>query len=292
MVTFYLDTSAINHLFDDSRSSFLKETIQKHARVYLSIFTFVELASTSMEQRRIDLLRFAKEISGNFRPMAIPGDLLSRSLESVKDWEPDIDHFIAPEWDRVWTALNDPSLVDEEPYQEIKKNQEQWYQDMHASGRPSMQKAIRELPQPRQTALTSSFSKLIRHWQPDNQFLNECVCYIASRSGANVAVDKELVQRIIKHSEHWRFFLASMAYGMYVRSVKTSHFSKNKTPGSIDTQQAIYLTVCDVFVTADHQQRRMLRLLAPFGHKNRQVWDYMKFVQWLSSRQSNRLGAI
>jgi hypothetical protein len=73
-----------------------------------------------------------------------------------------------------------------------------------------------------------------------------------------------------------------MAYGMYVRSVKVTHFSKKRNPGSIDTQQAIYLTLCNVFVTADEEQYKMLRLLAPFGHKQRYVWKYPKFAQYLN----------
>jgi len=113
------------------------------------------------------------------------------------------------------------------------------------------------------------------------------VFYLFSHSGANVTVTDELVQRVIRNSEQWRFFLTSMAYGMYVRSVKATHFSKKKNPGSIDTQQAIYLTLCDVFVTADKAQYRMLRLLAPFGHKKRYIWQYSVFVQYLKRIAQN-----
>lgn len=102
-----------------------------------------------------------------------------------------------------------------------------------------------------------------------------------------MTLDRELIERIIHHSEHWRFFLSSMVYGMYLRSVRTINFGRLKNPGSIDTQQAIYLTVCDTFVTADRHQHRMLRLLVPFGHKKRQIWDYDRFAKWVSEEGEN-----
>ena len=58
---------------------------------------------------------------------------------------------------------------------------------------------------------------------------------------------------------------------------------KRINPGSIDTQQAIYLATCDTFVTSDLEQRRMLRLLVPFGHKKRSVMEYSKFSKHLIS---------
>ena len=38
----------------------------------------------------------------------------------------------------------------------------------------------------------------------------------------------------------------------------------------------------DGFVTADEEQYKMLRLLAPFGHKKRYIWKYPKFAQYLN----------
>jgi hypothetical protein len=158
---------------------------------------------------------------------------------------------------------------------------------MHDRGRPRIQAVLRKLPPNEFTALTSSFSRLIRHYQPDSEFVINFVLDMASHSGAAVTVDRELVQRIIQHSEHWRFFLVSMVYGMYIRSVRTSHYGKKKTPGSIDTQQAIYLATCNVFVTADRQQYRMLRSLVPFGHKKRRIWTYSRFAEWLRQFDSD-----
>ena len=284
-MVFYLDTSAVNHLFDH-QSSLLSPTVTlaQNAKAYISVFTVAELASESDECRRKELLTFAKELSRKFRPAAMPGELLRRSLESVQCWARDMDQSMASKWDGIWLALNKPELIDDEAYQEIiewKGQQENWYQKMHSRGRSEVQAWVAKLPREEQLALDSKFSRLIQYYLTDSEFITDFTRRLSVHWGADVAVDEVLAQRVVKHSEHWRFFLASMAHGMYVRSVRTRGFSKRKTPGSIDTQQAIYLAICDVFVTADQNQHRMLRLVAPFGHKKRQIWSYTKFEQWL-----------
>jgi len=283
-MAFYLDTSAINRLYDDPENINLQKILQENSIVYPSVFIIAELSAEPDKSRRIGLLELIKKISGNYRPAAMPGDLLRRSLESVSIWSRNMNHSMGTKWDGVWLALNDPTSIDDNAYQEIiewKREQEAWYQDMHDRGRPGMQEVIKKLPPPERNAVYARFSKLVSYYPPEGDFLRNMVFYLASGSGANVAVTDELIQRVIKHSEHWRFFLVSMAYGMYVRSVKATHFSKKRNPGSIDTQQAIYLTLCDVFVTADEAQYRMLRLLAPFGHKKRYIWQYSLFAQYL-----------
>jgi hypothetical protein len=149
---------------------------------------------------------------------------------------------------------------------------------MHKRGRPHLQNALKNIPQ---SAEFNDFAKLLRYHSPDKKSNKDFVFDIATRANPNGSVDFDLVDRILKHSEHWRFFMSSMIFSLYARSVRKSHFSKSQNPGSIDTQQAIYLASCDVFVTADVKQRNMLRLLVPLGHKKRQVWTYQMFANWI-----------
>jgi len=83
MKIFYFDTSALNHLFDDSNDcTSTLHTI--NAAIFISVFTVAEIASTNDLSRRISLLQFAKKISHNYRPLAFPAELLKRSIESIK----------------------------------------------------------------------------------------------------------------------------------------------------------------------------------------------------------------
>ncbi len=280
MKTFYFDTSTLNHLFDDSydcTSSLLK----RNANIFISVFTVAEIASTYDLSRRSSLLQLAKKISGNYRPLAFPAELLKRSIESIKVRAPDMDNSMSRKWDGVWLILNDPSLIDDKAFQEIrdwKQQQENWFNDMHKRGRPHLQNALKNIPQ---SSEFNSFAQLLRYHSPDKISTKDFVLDIASRANSNETVDLDLVDRILKDSEHWRFFMSSMVYSLYARSVRNSHYSKSQNPGSIDTQQAIYLASCDVFVTADLRQRNMLRLLVPLGHKKRQVWTYQMFANWI-----------
>lgn len=282
MKHFYFDTSALNHLLDDNIEA--SSVSNKKVTIYISVFTVAEVASTPDLARRNSLLRLAKEISGDYRPLAFPAELLKRSIESIKIWAPDMDNSMSREWDGIWMILNDPALINDKAFQEIKEwktKQENWFHKMHERGRPHLQNAITNSPQELKNSVFNSFARLLRYHSPDKQSSMEFVFDLASQAKPNITVDNELVDRLLKHSEHWRFFLSSMIYGLYVRSVRNSHYSRSQNPGSIDTQQAIYLAACDVFVTADLKQREMLRLLAPLGHKRRQVWKYQKFAEWI-----------
>lgn len=281
--TVYLDTSAANHLYDDPNAHVLTETLKSKSQPLISVFTVMETASTSDSGRRAGLTAFLKTITGRNRPVAMPGDLLRRSLEAMSVRASTVDISMGPEYDGVWIALNQPGLICDDAYEEVlerKRHEEEWYQNMHDLGRPAIQEALTKLsPEERRTLTT--FSGLMKYYHSNPNLVN-LVSDLASHSGANVAVDNKLVRTAIQHSEHWRFFLAGMAYGFYARSVKITGFSRHKNPGSVDTQQSIYLAVCDVFVTADRRQHDMLRLLAPFGHKKRDVWGYPYLARWLS----------
>lgn len=287
MSIFYLDTSAINRLHNSPYSKHLVDVIRYHpVIVYPSVFNVAELSATPDEQRRCSLLQLIKRISRNYRPLAMPQELLRRSIEGVSVWATDMDSSMGPEWEGVWLALNDPRLITSEDYEEVvqwKQREEGWFQRMHDRGRPELQEKLNHLPPSDRSSFTSGFSKMIRFFTPENVIVKKFIHDLATQAGADVQIDGVLVEKIIRYSEHWRFFLAGMAYGLYARSVKLTHYSRKKNPGSIDTQQAIYLAECGVFVTADAPQRRMLRILAKFGNKKRQVWSYENFEVYLNA---------
>ncbi|MBM4272843.1 MAG: hypothetical protein FJ134_00040 [Deltaproteobacteria bacterium] len=283
MKTFYLDTSAINRLYDSAKMLELKNAIKIKGEVFLSIFNVVELASESTKERREGLLGLAKDIGGNYRPMAMPNEILKWAVEAVRVWAPDMNYSIGEEWDEVWVMLNEPEQIDGEAYSKIigwKKNQEQWYQSIHDNGRNLWQEKISNLSKMERHSFASNFSKLIKQYRLE--FIASFVSNLANK-GTDSPVDNEIAIRLINYSEHWRFFLSSMTYGMFVRSIKTSNFAKSKNPGSIDTQQSIYLTNCDMFITSDIAQYNMLRLINQFGHRKRKIFKFDNFAEWLLS---------
>ncbi len=286
MKKFYFDTSAINHLFDDPQSISLLNSNSENIRIFISVFTVAELASTPDQERRNALLKLAKIITDNYRPAAMPADLLKRSLETINARKLDMEHSMGQEWDGIWLALNNPELIDEDDFCEVvrwKADQERWFHDLHNDGRPMVQQRLNDFSATDKNEIAKRFSKFIQKYRPDSEFAINTVSNIASRVGADLTISDELIKGIIKQSEHWRFFLVSFLYCMYARAFKMQNHGRKNNPGSIDTQQSIYLTICDVFVTADKRQHDMLRLISPFGHKKRQVWSFEQFAKWLTT---------
>ncbi len=283
MTTYYLETSAVNRLLDDQTHSGQLSLPRGDTRIYVSVFTVAELAACRDKQRRTALLGVARELLGEYRPLAMPGDLLRSSLEAMHNGKRMMNASIGTEWNGVWSGLCDPSLINGEAYSEVlewKQQQEKWYHAMHERGRPHTQRALDRLPVEQQKNIKERFSAFVRYWGLHPDSVVEFFSAFAS-AATHIAVTPELVERLITDSEHWRFFMAGMAYGIHARSVRGTSFGRAKTPGSIDTQQAVYLATCDAFVTADNRQHRMMRLVAPFGHSKRRVWDYGQFKRWI-----------
>lgn len=282
--SFYLDTSAINHLYDDPQHTLLTSILDKKKNVFISIFTFAEIASTKNKTRRNGLLKLTSSLLGGYIPAAMPGDLLKRSFLGIYKHEKDMNHSMDSKWNGIILALVNPELIDEETFDEIvqwKTQQEHWYHKMHDEGRPKLQSLLSTLHSDERNAISMSFPSFIRYYLSKPEFIQDIVIDIALKHGYELTVDRNIAQAILYNSEHWRFFLLGMAYGLYVRSIRNSHYSRDRNPGSIDTQQSIYLTTCDIFVTADHQQYNMLRYVNIFGNKQRHIWKYNRFRNWL-----------
>lgn len=281
MNNFYLDTSAFNYLLDHLPAG-IGTSLPEGTAVVTGAFVIAELGATPDTDRRTRLLLLAKAMLDGIRPLAMPGELLVRALECVRERRATMDHSIDSKWDGVWIALNNPERVTEDFRQETlgwKNQQETWYTEMSRRVRPNVQAQVeREMAAVSQTDL-GRFSVVTRN-------LSRSVCELvasdlAKASGTTTDVEGDLVASLVTHSEHWRFFLLSLLYAMHSRALRPTSYSPSRTPGWIDGQQTIYLAACDTFVTEDKEQHRMVRLIAPFGHDARHVWTAHRFEQWL-----------
>jgi hypothetical protein len=59
----------------------------------------------------------------------------------------------------------------------------------------------------------------------------------------------------------WEIYFAGYAYTIHRRAIQQQNFSMCKNAGAIDVGQAVYLSLCDRFITDDGPQYRALRLL-------------------------------
>ena len=273
MSTLYFDTSAINRLTDEPNRSSLLAVLSRNTCA-ISIFTIAELASTTSPDRRSQLLRTVKELIGDYRPLEMPGELLKRATRALLNNQATMDLSMGPEWNGLLVALNDPTSIDDITLAEAqrwKAKQEQWYNTMHNNARPHIQAELSTLSDDERKWISGYPSRLLKHFSHNIKFLTDVVCDL---SPSELSISKEIARTILDKLDYWRFFLAGMAYGMYCRTVKLEGFGWQSNAGSIDTQQSIYLTACDQFVTTDEAQHAMIRTIIPYGIRRRTVWHF------------------
>jgi hypothetical protein len=76
----------------------------------------------------------------------------------------------------------------------------------------------------------------------------------------------------------WPLYFLGYAYAVYRRAIQERDFSERRNAGAIDLGQAVYLTMCDRFITNDRAQYRALRLLNAVNTKGRaRVLSYDSF---------------
>lgn len=268
--TFYFDTSAINALLGDPEQERLERLLTGDGKVvFISSVNIAELAATSDPARRESLLRLAKRLAKKTRPLALPRELFRTSLDAFATEKAQIDTTSDPTVNNLWIALDHPQQVTEAVRAEIQalnRGNEAWYREMHENARPAMRKELESLPRFRNaTHLTKIY------WSSD-KFITSALrpFVIGLRHPELVGREREVVGRC----EFWKFFFAAFVAGIYHRAIKDHGFGYRTNAGSADTQQAIYIPTCDVFVSNDQAQFTAFRPLAPLAHKPRRVVRY------------------
>jgi len=295
MMRYYFDTSAINKLHDCENSKLIQSIInespvRKTVKCYISVFTLAELLSESNAKRRKSLIQYAKSIVGSAIPAANAGDLLKRALIAMDRREIRIENSInGDEYEGLLQAYFNPELIDNEASKEArewKDNQEKWFQEHLNNFRPTLQHFLNKLVPREKRKLLHNFSNFIKPFMECKSAIKSFIRDYASKL-KNVPTNDKFIDFVLINSEHWRFFLAGLGYAAYARAAKQMNYSAHKNPGSIDTQQAIYYAISDIFVTGDKDQYKMLRYIKVFGHKNKYAWTWKRFYKWVVAQSSS-----
>ena len=274
-VIYCFDTSAINRLVDDLEREPIVQTLLAIGSFRITAYNVIEVAKTTGEDRRTRLMSLLRRLSDGKRPLDRPNTILltyaSAHAQGASSAKVNADENL----DGLWTALNAPDLIDEEARGEALTWASQWeedFSDVVAGDRNRFQALFQAAPteRPRTTAIT------LRAYLSKK---GECRSLIGdvyqhqtgkplTDSGYNVLVREPV----------WALYFVSYAYAIHQRSVRERNFSPNRNAGAVDLGQAVYLTMCDRFVTADRAQYRALRLLNVLNKKRRtEVLEYDRF---------------
>jgi hypothetical protein len=277
LALFYLDTSVYNHIANDEGDGerVMNYLMSERVKVLVSASNISELAACADSARRLHLLTLAKRLAGDDRPLNYPTDLLHLSLEAYSRRAPSMTVTVPPERDDVWIALSEPERVDERCRAEFFAHNaadEQWFRKMHEGARQGLQSAVEKLPAAARRRALRNPSALSRLYFGDVGFLKEMFAGVFQ--GLNHPEFSGREQTLLCELEPWKFYSAAMAAGIWNRAVQDNDWGWRTNAGAVDTRQSVYLAFCRIFVTADANQRRLLRPVAKLGHIRRNVISY------------------
>lgn len=284
MRKYYFDTSAINRLLEEPSVRRVARKAGKQFVIFPSVFTIAEVAGTTDPDQRIKLLRFLKNISGEFRPIGMPSEILGIELQSRKFRKPSMEVSMGPQWDGLWAAFNEPELLEQEDIDEVKewtRNEEERILSVFRDNRDLIQGSIDELPESDRKEILRSYSNLMKSFIETDGFILNTVNSFAQIPMPGADLQQDQVDELLEFSDFWRLFLAALGFMFYTFSVKKSNYStrKNRNPGSIDLQQAMFLPICDTFVSEDKRQRRALRIISRFAKRRPNIWSVTQFMK-------------
>ena len=175
----------------------------------------------------------------------------------------------------LWIALNEPALLDQEAREEVLSwagKREDGFSEIVAGDRDQFQSLFREMPQerPKTTAAT------LRAYLSKKDECRSLISDIYKRQTRKQLTNSEY--GVLVREPVWPLYFLGYAYAIHQHGIKDQNFAKKRNAAAIDLGQAVYLTLCDRFVTDDRAQYRGLRLLNVLNGKRRmQVMRYDSF---------------
>jgi hypothetical protein len=266
------DTSAINKLHDDAERQFLVQGILATNTARVTALNVIEAAGTEDEARRRSLVNLLWELSAGFRPLCRPNTLLRVMAKAHARQDERAIITVPDEEESIWVVLNHPEKLGENERQEVfrwKKSLEDPFKESHRRARPMFQSLLEsgEGGRPRTSA------EILRLFiKNDQQVVELTQTLYCDATGNQISVDE--ARLFLKQTPQWVLFYCGWGHAIFARALQKDKFGSGRNPGTIDLWCAIYLPLCDVFVTDDVAQRRALRILNVLNGKRSRIMSY------------------
>jgi len=272
VVRVYFDTSGLNQLLDDPSREVLVDALTRRASVRISAVNVVEALKTASIERRTALLTLMKVLAGGANLMDFPNTIVRgiyRSFAGRSRWRrPMLVVNQDPDRDDLQRILDDPSAITEDDLilaAEVTSDREAAFDEMVFEGRDEFQQLFAAWPRLRLTAADTMRSCL-----RNLDTLRDAWLARTYKSTVGKNLDSQAAEDLLQEPM-LALYMAAFGYGMHLRSIQRSHYSRRRNAGGFDLTQAVYLRLCDRFVTHDRSQYRALRFLARFIRHNRPV---------------------
>ena len=175
----------------------------------------------------------------------------------------------------LWIALNQPDLVDVEARQELICWAADWEGDFSkvvAGDRDQFQTLFQEIPHERPRTIAATLRAYLNRRDECRSLIGD----VYQRHTQKPLTDS--AYQVLVREPAWPLYFVGYAYAVHKRAIQEHKFQKRRNAGAIDLGQAVYLTMCDRFITNDRAQYRAIRLLNVLNTKRKtQVMRYDDF---------------
>lgn len=260
------DTSAINRLLDDPERDPIIGATLSVGSFRVTAYNILEAAKTRDANRRSRLIDLLRRLSDGKRPLDRPNTILLTYAEAHAARAAAVRVNADENLEGLWIALNQPDLLDQEAREEVLAWAAEWEDDFSeavAGDREQFQSLFRKarLDRPKATAST------LRAYLSKKDECRSLISDVYKRHTRKPLTDSEY--RVLVREPVWPLYFLGYAYAVHQRGIQEQNFSERRNAGAIDIGQAVYLTLCDRFVTDDRAQYRGLRLLNVLNSKRR-----------------------
>ena len=270
-----LDTSAINRLLDDPEREPIIKTLIRVGSVRITAYNVIEAAKTECEDRRYRLIDLMKRLADRKRPLDRPNTILLSYAKAHADGAAAALVNVDDQLEGLWIALNQPDLVDEDARQELINWAADWegdFSNVVAGDRDQFQTLFQEVPHERPRTIAATLRAYLNRRDECRSLISDVYQRHTQKSLTDSAY------QILVQEPAWPLYFVGYAYAVHKRAIQEHKFQERRNAGAIDLGQAVYLTMCDRFITNDRAQYRAIRLLNVLNTKcNTQVMRYDYF---------------
>jgi hypothetical protein len=245
------DTSVVNQLTDDPRCEELVATILREMDVYISALTVIEIAKTTNVDRRERLRELAKTLAKTRQPLALPNELLESVTRSFQSRAENIVITIPPDQRDLWFLFSKANALLEGGREEITR----WTkanEGLHGAPAAPLREKIDRLFAAEPTKRPRGPADLLRQLMAGNWELHYSLPSQFYKLATGRVLPLSRLEAFLEAgSGIWAVFLASVALSVYYAAVWVPAHGSRSTVGVLDLWSAVYLPLCDTFVTND-----------------------------------------
>ena len=240
---------------DSDREVIIKGLLATGAVHVTALNVFEAVKHGGAESRR-ELLKLLRQLSPPGKGvLAMPNDLLERAARAFSTNEA---RFATDS-----TSAREVLDGDSEAEDELSKRATEWaesveapFKQAHLDGREEFQDIFRQSPGERPNSRAAAIRQSCQNDDLMHSFVSPAYAQHVGQE-----LDSSEARNLLRTYPEWALHWLGWVHQWYERGVQPIGYGWKRKPGAIDLSFAVYLPLCDRFVTTDKGQFRALRML-------------------------------